>query len=84
VLNITFFDLDPKICLKRIKTNRASVDLFENVKKLRIVRENYKNLPYFEGLIFINASRNIEEMQKKIENLIIKKLAAIENNDEYH
>ena len=41
---VFFLDLPPEESMARIRRSRAGVEIFENVEKLRVIRENYLSL----------------------------------------
>ncbi len=69
--DVTFFiDVSPEIALERIKKNRDSNDLFENLDRLKQVRENYfiafDKLKSSENVIIINGDNSIEQINQEV------------------
>ena len=66
-------DLDPKICIERIRANRSSIDLFEEIEKLKMVRKKYKELAKsFKNVCIVDGKKSIEEVFLQIQNILIK------------
>ena len=64
---LTFYiDIDPKISLERIK-GRTERDLFENLKTLSKVRNNYLNLiKDLDNVIIVSGEKDIETVYREI------------------
>jgi len=52
-LNI-YIDMDPEISMSRLNSGRSSIELYENVHNLRLVREKY-----FEAIEFLKFQENV-------------------------
>lgn len=74
-------DLDPKICIERIRANRSSISLFEEIEKLKMIRKNYKELvKRFKNVCIIDGKKSIEEVFSQIKKRV-KEIA--EKYEEY-
>jgi len=73
---LTFIiDTPPEVCLKRINENRATLELFEEERRLEKVRENYLALKnHFKNTFIINGDREKEEVSKDIREVVEKTL----------
>ena len=74
--DLTFIiDTPPEVCLKRINENRATLELFEEERRLEKVRENYLALKnHFKNTFIINGDREKEEVSKDIREVVEKTL----------
>jgi dTMP kinase len=74
--DLTFIiDTPPEVCLKRINENRATLELFEEERRLEKVRENYLALRnHFKNTFIINGDREKEEVSKDIREVVEKTL----------
>jgi dTMP kinase len=73
-LNI-IIDTEPGECIRRIKSSRFHLELFEDEKKLTSIRKNFltfKNT--FENTYLIDGNRSIEEVSEDIKKLVDKVL----------
>jgi dTMP kinase len=72
--NLTIIlDVPPEVSLVRIKRSRAIIELFEDVKKLRRIRENFKRLSKeFPNTFVIDATKSIEEVHEEIKGIVRK------------
>jgi dTMP kinase len=74
--DITFiFDLDPVIALERISKERKSVEKFEHLEFMKILRKNYLDLKDKlpnQKIVFIDAEKNREEITEKIISILKK------------
>jgi dTMP kinase len=72
--NLTIIlDVPPEVSVVRIKRSRASIELFEDVKKLRRIRENFKRLSKeFPNTFVIDATKSIEEVHEEIKGIVRK------------
>ncbi len=73
-----FIDVPPEVCMKRINSNRASVELYESLENLKKVREKYLEsfalLSGSENIIIVDGNRSPEiifdDIWNKISRLI--------------
>jgi dTMP kinase len=66
-------DVPPEVSLERIKKSRFSVELFEDVEKLRKIRENFKKLKdEFPNTFIIDGTKSIEEVHEEIKKIVKK------------
>ena len=74
--DITFLlKVDPEVCIERIKKRGDGIALFEKREKLSSVWETYKILPdKFKNIYVIDGEESIEEVFKKVKEIIIKQL----------
>lgn len=74
--DLTFFlKVSAKTCVERIKNSRYEVDLFEKVKILSKVWENYERLAEeFENIYILNGERPIDEIFEDIKKIVSEKL----------
>jgi len=68
---VIFLDVKPEICIERIKHNRDHIEIYENIKQLKIVKENYlKILEYLkkkgQNIVIIDGNKSIEEVHKEV------------------
>jgi|SRR3989344_4462484 len=70
--DITFFvDVPPEICMERIGKSRQHIELFEELGKLKKIRENYLSLlKEFPNSHIINGNRNMQEIHEEIVAII--------------
>jgi len=68
-----YLDVPPEVCTERIARNGRSIELFEKVEILQIVRQNYqKAMEMFGGemkIVSLDANRKKEEVSRDIANL---------------
>ncbi len=71
-----FIDVPPEVCMNRINSNRASVELYESLENLKKVREKYLEsfalLSGSENIIIVDGNRNPEIFFEDIWNKISK------------
>ncbi len=74
--DITFlFKLDPKECIKRIIGRGSEFELFEKEEKLNKIWEGYETIKNkYPNIYFIDASKSIEDIAKKVWEVVIKKM----------
>lgn len=74
--DITFLlKVNPEVCIERIKKRGDKVALFEKREKLASVWETYKILPdKFKNIYVIDGEKSIEEVFKKVKEIIIEQL----------
>ncbi len=69
-----FIDVDPQVCLERIKANRESLDMYEKIDILKRVRENYflafERLKDQEKVIIINGNESPARVEDNIWKVI--------------
>jgi len=64
-------DVDPGLCVDRIRRGRFSVELFEEKSKLEKIRANYKKLAaFFPNTHFIEGSRDRMEVFEDIKKVL--------------
>jgi dTMP kinase len=64
-------DVDPAICLDRIRKRAKEIQFFESVQKLKKVRETYKKLAErYPPAHLINGEESKEEVHRKIVELL--------------
>src|SRR3989344_369887 len=70
--DLTFFvDTQPEICMERIGKSRQHIELFEEIGKLKKIRENYLSLlREFPNSHIVNGNRKMEEIHKEIVAII--------------
>jgi dTMP kinase len=65
-----FIDVDPDVCLERIRANRNSFDMYEKIDILKRVRENYflafERLKDQEKVIIINGNESPARVEENI------------------
>ena len=72
---IFLLKVSPSVCIGRIKNRGDRVTLFEKEEKLSKVWKTYKILPdRLENISVIDGERSIEEVFKKVKEIIIKQL----------
>jgi len=63
-----FIDVDPDICLERIKANRDSLEMYEKIDILKKVRDNYflafEKLKYQEKVIIIDGNESLSRVEE--------------------
>ena len=69
---VIILDIPPEIALKRAKRKRW--EKFENKLFLTKVRELYKKRAKEKGYTLINSNRNIKEVEKDIQKIVLKHL----------
>jgi dTMP kinase len=67
-----FIDVDPKVCINRIKENRFSSELFEKEESLNKVRKEYLNLAKEFKFEIVDGEGTIEATHKKVLEVIKK------------
>ena len=74
--DLTFvIDAPPEVCLERLKKSRFHLELFEDLKKTKKVRENYLSLKdYFPDVHIIDGNRIIEEVAEDVQKIVLSKL----------
>jgi len=74
--DITFLlDISPEEAVKRIKGERFAVELFEEIEKLSKVRKAFLQLAeQYPNFYILKTDDEVEEVQKKIEEIILKKM----------
>jgi dTMP kinase len=74
--DLTFLlQVPPKICLKRMKANRFTLELFEQEQKLNQVWQTYLWLAKkFKNIILIDGTQTKEKIAEKILTIVRKKL----------
>lgn len=66
-----FLDTEPKECIKRLKRERCSLELFEEERKLRQVRNNYLKVIRGHGnLVRVNGNRPITSIFADIKKAV--------------
>lgn len=66
-------DVPPEVSIERIKKSRSGVELFEEIGKLRKIRENYRKLKdEFPNTFILDGTKTIEEVHKKIKEIVEK------------
>ena len=70
--DITFFvDTPPEICMERIGKSRQHIELFEELGKLKNIRENYiALLKEFPNSHVINGNKKMDDIHKEIVRLV--------------
>lgn len=72
---IFLLKVSPLVCIERIKNRGDRVALFEKEEKLSEVWKTYKILPdRLENIFVIDGEKSIEEVFKKVKEIIIKQL----------
>jgi dTMP kinase len=65
-----FIDVDPDVCLERIRANRNSFDMYEKIDILKRVRENYflafERLRDQEKVIIIDGNASLDRVEENI------------------
>jgi len=67
-------DLEPEIAIRRIGKSRLGLELFEEIEKLRRVRENFFRLAEEYGGIVIKTNKSIKDVQREIFRVVEEKL----------
>lgn len=73
---VIFLDVKPETCIERITHNRDHIELYENIEKLKAIKENYiKVIAYLKknfglNIVSVDGNRSIEEVHKDIKELI--------------
>lgn len=78
---VFLMDVSPMESLKRIKESNNSLEVYENVDFQNKIKENY-NIIKDDTWITINASLNIDEIQKQIQNIVVNKINNNDNNND--
>jgi dTMP kinase len=65
-----FIDIDPEISMERLNKDRSSLEIFENIEKLKKVKEKYYEafnyLKDCENISIINGNQSIEKVNQDI------------------
>jgi len=74
--DLTFIiDTPPEVCLKRINENRATLELFEEERRLEKVRKNYIALKkYFKNTFIVDGNREKERVSKDMRDVVEKSI----------
>jgi dTMP kinase len=68
-------DTPPKVCLKRIKKNRDNLELFEEERRLEVVRKRFLALTdYFKPTFVVDGDRAKEQVSRDIRALVEQRL----------
>ncbi len=71
---IFYLKVSPKNCIKRIKEDRFSFELFEKEKKLEQIEKGYKKIAKeYKSFEIIDGERQIEEIAEEIKNKTLTK-----------
>lgn len=66
-------DVPPEVSLKRIKESRFGMELFEEIEKLKKVRENFHRLKdEFPNTFIVDGTKSAEEVHQKIKEITNK------------
>ncbi|MDI6807184.1 MAG: dTMP kinase [Candidatus Aenigmarchaeota archaeon] len=66
-------DVPPQVSLERVEKSRFSLELFEEIKKLKKVRRNYHKLKNeFPNTFVVDGTKSIHEVHAEIKNIIEK------------
>ncbi|MEM5815351.1 MAG: dTMP kinase [Candidatus Aenigmatarchaeota archaeon] len=72
---IMILDVPSEISLERIKNTRFGFELFEEKKKLEIIRKNFLELSKeYKNCYIINSTKSIEDVHKEVVNIVEKTL----------
>jgi len=72
---IFIIDVPVEVSIERIKASRFGFELFEEKKKLEIIRNNFLELSKeYENCLVINGNRSIEEIHQEIVKIAEEKL----------
>lgn len=64
-------DVPPEVSIERIRKSRFGTELFEEVEKLKRIRENYNRLKdEFPNTFIIDGTKSIEEVHRKIKEIV--------------
>lgn len=64
-------DVPEDVSLERIKNSRPKIELFEEIEKLKKIRENYKRLSKeFQNTVTINGTKGVEEVFDNVKSAI--------------
>jgi dTMP kinase len=79
--NVTFvLDIEPEVAIRRIREDRFAIELFEELEKLERVRAAYARIAReFENVQVVKTDDEVEEVQKKIEEVLEKRLAELKS-----
>jgi dTMP kinase len=68
-------DVPAQVCLKRIEERGEPKDFFEELEKLKKVREAYKKIPdMFENVMVVDGDKKITEVFEEIKKIIEEKI----------
>jgi dTMP kinase len=68
-------DTPAKVCLKRIKKNRDNIELFEEERRLEVVRKRFLALTdYFKPTFVVDGDRAKEQVSRDIRALVEQRL----------
>ena len=74
---IILLKVSPKVCLQRIKKRGEKETLFEKEKQLNKVWQIFEKLSKkFKNIIMVNGEKSIEEIHRKIKEIVSQKLEA--------
>ena len=70
--DITFFiDTPPEICMKRIENSRQETELFEQIDKLKKIREQYlEHINDFPNVHIIDGQKDINKINEEIKKIL--------------
>ncbi len=64
-------DVPENVSIERIVRSRPKTELFEETKKLKIIRENYRRLSKeFPNTVTVDGTKSVEDVFKGVENAI--------------
>ena len=77
--HVTFvLDIEPEVAIRRIREDRFAIELFEELEKLERVRAAYSRIAKeFENVHVVKTDDEVDEVQKKIEEVLGKQLAEL-------
>ncbi len=68
---VFLIDIDPETSLERLSTSRKAKEKFEDLEKLRKVRENYLEISKeYKNFYVVNGNRNAEEIHRDILKIV--------------
>ncbi len=68
---VFLIDIDPETSLERLSTSRKTKEKFEDLEKLRKVRENYLEISReYKNFYVVNGNRNAEEIHRDILKIV--------------
>lgn len=79
--HVTFvLDIEPEVAIRRIREDRFAIELFEELEKLERVRAAYSRIAKeFENVHVVKTDDEVDEVQKKIEEVLGKQLAELKS-----